>query len=425
MSAITDARVPWGKRDDRIVHVSELETTERGLACNCTCPHCGDRLQARLGDVRAHHFSHVSGRSCDGNRETALHALAKEILTSHRRLKVPSARVYAAGDCMELFRPQYLNYEAVLVEQTFDGFRPDVVLVRPGGKPPLLVEVAVTHFVEEEKLEQLEAAGHPCIEIDLRRTGLDFHEFDRTELERLVVDEWLGKQWLCIPDADVYEAQLEEKVRARREREAQAERARLDREVRTLDARRNKVAQILSSAHQTTAAARRDEHFAGHKDWPLLREKLQIKEEGNVPHYLNHPVAGEHLFSCNRVIWQSSVFLSWVYRKRLPGREPDIPIWHVADNFMKHHRDLLESDLVFAKKDAYTGPRLQDVFSEYFSFLEQCGFVEAVWGDGRGTKVFKCVRPQVIIIPPEYNSARYLPLAGGLFDTESSSFVTL
>lgn len=425
MTTNTDARVPWGLRDGQIVHISEVGTTGRGLACACTCPHCHDRLQAKLGDSRVHHFSHVSDRSCDGNRETALHALAKEILAAHKELMVPAAVIYWEDEDMELFKAQYLPYETARLEERLDSLRPDLILDRSDDKLPLLIEVAVTHFVDEEKLSRLKALGRPCIEINLLSTGLDFHEFDRAELERIIVHESCRKQWLCIPGEDTYIAQLEEQARKREERALEAARLKAEQAEQALNARRRKVERILSTEHQDIAAARRNGPFADQEMWPYLRERLHIKDEGNIPHYLNHQVAGEHLFNCNRVIWQSSVFLSWVYRKRLPGREPDIAVWHVADNFMERHRDLLECDLVYAKGDVYEGPRLQDVFSEYFSFLERCGFVEAAWGRGKGTRVFKCVRPEVIIIPAEYNNSRYLPDARGLFDTETGRVIPL
>lgn len=424
MSTVDDAKVPWGFRDGKVVHVSELEPSERGLACGCVCPHCKDRLQARLGSVRIHHFAHNSGRSCDGNRETALHALAKEVLLEHDRFMVPSAEVFWQDRHKTVAEAQYVAYQSVEVEKSFDGFRPDAVLVRPGDKKPLLVEVAVTHFADDEKVARLKELGYPCVEVDLSGAGLDFQKFDRGELERLLIHEGDAfKGWLCIPNEDAYVDELKAEALRATEEAAAAARRKAEERDKTLAGRRAKVERIVSPEYQREAKARRNQGFAGNSNWRYLRRELGIADDANVPYYLDHPVEGEYLFTCNRVIWQSSVFLSWVYRKRLPDREPDIPVWYVADNFLKQHGDMVEKDLVYASKDVWTRPRLPDVFSEYFTFLADCGFVRQSWGDARGAKVFMCTRPEVIHLPAEYNQPRYLPRSRGVLDSETGEVI--
>lgn len=425
MSTVGDAKVPWGFRDAKVVHVSELQPSERGLACGCVCPHCKDRLQARLGNVRVHHFSHNSGGSCDGNRESALHALAKEVLVENSRFMLPTAEVFWELESRVIVEEQYVPYLSVEVEKSYDDFRPDAVLLRPGGRDPLLVEVAVTHFADEYKIERLKNLGLPCVEVDLSKAGLDFQEFDREELRRILIDEGDAyKFWLCIPGEDDYIEQMKEEARRRAEEEAEKARKRAEELDATLRSRRDKVDRLLSPEYQRKARLKRKETFAQHGEWRSLRRKLGITDDSNVPYYLNHPCDAEYLFTCNRVVWQAFVFLSWVYRKQLEGRNPDIPVWYVVDNFIKQHGDLLERDLVYARKDVYRGPRLPDVFSEYFTFLEKCGFVRQSRGNERGGKVFMCTRPEFVVIPPKYNSPRYLPRAGGLLDTETGEIIT-
>lgn len=55
---------PFGLRDGNIVMIEDVSLDERGLKCNCVCPACKDPFEARLGDVRTHHFAH-SGEGCD------------------------------------------------------------------------------------------------------------------------------------------------------------------------------------------------------------------------------------------------------------------------------------------------------------------------------------------------------------------------
>lgn len=43
-SEMTNIRLPFGLRDNVILHISVVQ---RGLACGCLCPGCGDRLVAK------------------------------------------------------------------------------------------------------------------------------------------------------------------------------------------------------------------------------------------------------------------------------------------------------------------------------------------------------------------------------------------
>lgn len=55
-----------------------VDDVAKGLACNCYCPACKERLVAKNGGTkRIHHFAHASGVDCEGAYETMLHQLAK------------------------------------------------------------------------------------------------------------------------------------------------------------------------------------------------------------------------------------------------------------------------------------------------------------------------------------------------------------
>lgn len=57
------------------VHIDEVSN---GLACDCYCPSCRERLVARNGGAkRIHHFAHAFGVDCENAYETMLHQLAK------------------------------------------------------------------------------------------------------------------------------------------------------------------------------------------------------------------------------------------------------------------------------------------------------------------------------------------------------------
>lgn len=57
MSSLDKSNIPYAFSQslNRLVGVDEVE---RGLDCNCICPSCGMRLEARQGEINIHHFSH-------------------------------------------------------------------------------------------------------------------------------------------------------------------------------------------------------------------------------------------------------------------------------------------------------------------------------------------------------------------------------
>lgn len=154
------------KSTDTVVHVSEVL---RGNACDCICIECGNGLQARKGNARRHHFKHITGTECDG--ETILHKLAKKILVNNRQLALPS-------------QEGYFQYAEVNEEYKLGGIRPDIILATADDK--LLVEIAVTSFVTEEKLKKIRAHNYNAVEIDLSSLPRDCSYL---ELEQILIHQ--------------------------------------------------------------------------------------------------------------------------------------------------------------------------------------------------------------------------------------------
>lgn len=74
-------------RQGALRHISQVE---RGLACGCLCRDCGDRLVARQGDVRVHHFAHESGNACTSADHEFLRAIARHLVADNELLQLPA-----------------------------------------------------------------------------------------------------------------------------------------------------------------------------------------------------------------------------------------------------------------------------------------------------------------------------------------------
>lgn len=91
-----DIKNPFGLRKGEIVTIEDLCSDERGLACDCRCPACNGKFEARLGNVRVHHFAH-SGDSCDEVSAflIGMYKLIKQILDKNKII-LPHLDIYWA-----------------------------------------------------------------------------------------------------------------------------------------------------------------------------------------------------------------------------------------------------------------------------------------------------------------------------------------
>lgn len=146
---------------DEHKNLVNIQHVERGLACNCTCFECGEAVIARKGEIKEHHFAHVSNKeSCAINPESVLHKYAKEVILEAIGLMLPP--LPDSDD-----EAAWWSFEKVLPEFSLGLIRPDLVAYFDGE--PILIEIAVTHFVDHDKLKKIETFKSKCLEIDLSK----------------------------------------------------------------------------------------------------------------------------------------------------------------------------------------------------------------------------------------------------------------
>lgn len=188
-------KLAYGKIEDgRLVHVSHVKS---GLRCGCNCPACGSPLVAKKGAVVVHHFAHGTTVECEGAAETALHLAAKQLIIDRGAFVIPGLYYYPRGHyvdaaAVELAAPRNVAFTDIR-EEVAIGNRVIDVVASVGGRR-LLVEIAVTHFVDQEKADQMADAGASCMEIDLSHLRDGFTE---AELEEAVVEGVDRKTWIC------------------------------------------------------------------------------------------------------------------------------------------------------------------------------------------------------------------------------------
>lgn len=148
-------------------------------------------------------------------RESALHLAVKKIIEESGRMYLPPLEVTVR----RLRRPvaaerqwsepaKTVAFDSVVLENRLGRIVPDVVAKI--GAHSMLIEVVVTHPVNEDKLVMLETLGLPCLEINLSRSH---GRVTLDELRRIVIDDLSAKRWLHHPRLARMRAQLEQEVK--------------------------------------------------------------------------------------------------------------------------------------------------------------------------------------------------------------------
>lgn len=221
-------------------------------------------------------FAHHRDASCTIGFETAVHLAAKQLIADRMALYLPAVRAHVPGVVDDgglfpratLFSPAGVaQLQAVRVEERIGEIRPDLVVSLVGRE--VLVEIAVTHFVDALKLVRIKDLGVAAVEIDVSSA----REMNFAALEAALFTSQQRSQWLCHPERDAEQARIEALVadeksrqhaelgRRRAEEAARREMAQRDASAR-LDAFRNappaaKLRQALDhmGARDATAAA--------------------------------------------------------------------------------------------------------------------------------------------------------------------------
>jgi hypothetical protein len=169
--------VPFGFKDGSLY---EPRQVSNGKSCVCVCPGCHHPLIARQ-KAQTPHFAHAAGEDCKNGFETAIHLAAKQLIAERMEFSFPAVDLNLPGGygCKEstqnIYTSNVKQLSEVRIEPWLNGFRPDLVIVDSGGNE-VLIEIAVTHFVDDEKLAKIKSRGIRAIEIDISsaREKLDF-----------------------------------------------------------------------------------------------------------------------------------------------------------------------------------------------------------------------------------------------------------
>ncbi len=180
--------------ENKVIHVSEAESGRKGYYCLG----CNGELQAKKGNIRQEHFAHDPknlGKNvkCSYSDETYRHKLAKELLQTLKKIKVPSVIKEppkgTPGLNYLIRHAHFIEAHTVRIELPFyedeNGnirhsempntstdstekslyVKPDVTFLNAAGLPVLFIEIVATHKPDREKILKFRYLGIDAVQI--------------------------------------------------------------------------------------------------------------------------------------------------------------------------------------------------------------------------------------------------------------------
>lgn len=148
-----------------------IDEVPNGKNCGCFCKECGGDLVAKNnGKIKVHHFAHATGNDSISCSQTALHILAKEIIAEERCVAIPRSG-----------KIEFYSADKVELEKSLGDIIPDVFATVKGRA--FMMEILVSHAIDEEKLDKIKEHRISCIEIDLSGKTFELKEDVRVALK--------------------------------------------------------------------------------------------------------------------------------------------------------------------------------------------------------------------------------------------------
>ena len=156
------------------------------------------RLVAKKGAINVYHFAHEDDSDCPGAYETSLHLAAKSILVAEKRVRIPPFNIgFGIGS-----QTQIIHFDNIKDETHLQEIRPDILAYKNGH--PLIIEIKVTHAIDNTKLQKIKTAGISAIEIDLSNANPN----ELQCLTQAVIDDLNNRQWLFNVHQEEYKTLL-------------------------------------------------------------------------------------------------------------------------------------------------------------------------------------------------------------------------
>ena len=179
-------------------HMVNILDVEKGLACNCRCPKCNEKLVAKLGQGgRQPHFAHQKDSECQGSYMSALHIMAEQIIFENKSVMAPTYKSISS---------KTLTFTKVEVEKRVDrkDLQPDIVGETEDGLR-WVIEIKNTHEVDKAKIRKIRESNITCFEIDVSKQTLE-------KLKSFLLESTESREWINNPNYDQLYPEIQEVI---------------------------------------------------------------------------------------------------------------------------------------------------------------------------------------------------------------------
>lgn len=175
-----------------------IDSVQSGLACGCVCAACGKDMKARKGDIRRHHFAHVSNYDCLYGFEIAVYKAVFAVLNKHLKIMLPDAVL----EFNSYKKPEIVK-EACLQELTGVEYKCEEKQYPPYlacyvGDACMQIIIDFESYYYHDELEgrkkQARDNGAALLLMDMPNVD-ELCNFD--VLEELLMSNTDSKKWLC------------------------------------------------------------------------------------------------------------------------------------------------------------------------------------------------------------------------------------
>ena len=218
------AYLTYALLNNELIHISD-KRVKNGYKSGCICPECGNKLNARNnGKIRDKHFAHIFETNHKCGYESALHMLVKEIIYKSKKIYLPdyyiktndfffSERLIKKGGIF------YFDKVEKEVFQTENKNSIKVDLVGYYKEQKLYIEIANTHFVDDDKLNKIKKLETACLEINISNT-----ELNEEKIIEFLTTEQKDIYWLSNPNVEnKYHQRIENIKKQKEEKELKRE----------------------------------------------------------------------------------------------------------------------------------------------------------------------------------------------------------
>ncbi|MFI3189098.1 hypothetical protein BCS42_11695 [Crenothrix sp. D3] len=382
---LNNVKLPFGLIDDKLKHIDDVPN---GRACGCVCPKCKRPLEARnKGKIRASYFAHYNSEECSGATETAVHRMAKQIIAESKVIKTPIFNKTPEKRDIQYnshygksvkFDSQEIKTEQAILEEQRQGYKPDITLIYKNR--PLLVEIKVTHKVDEDKQLKVKNNNEEMIEIDLSDIDSEIL-LDMAKFENYVIYE-APRHWIHNPHGEWLYQQSYNELNARVDN---INIALLQKEEELKNKKEQQNKNLLKIAEQKAQEKlkleiRKSQEREKYKDklselqtylsyeWQYQRELLQYSESGSfpivakienaeriydLPQLINMPVKNDWIFNVYRSVWQADIITTMIFnsvtgkelnannvKKVIISRYSILPVVKELNNLKQEHKKI-------------------------------------------------------------------------------------